>query len=69
MDPSAASLPLPFLLGVDLYGTWDDSFPLLLKVYFNFEADVPEDQASRMQDANDELARAYFAFRQCDNLD
>lgn len=69
MDPSAASLPLPFLLGVDIYGTWDDSFPLLLKVYFNFGADVPEDQASRMQDANDELARAYLAFRQCDNLD
>ena len=69
MDPSAASLPLPFLLGIDLYGTWDDSFPLLLKVYFNFGADVPEDHASRMQEANDELARAYLAFRQCDNLD
>ena len=69
MDSSAASLPLPFLLGIDLYGTWDDSFPLLLKVYFNFEADVPEDHASRMQEANDELARAYLAFRQCDNLD
>lgn len=69
MDPAAANLPLPFVFGVDIDDTWDESSPLLLRVYLNFKADVPEDYASRMQDANDELAKAYLAFRQCDNLE
>ena len=30
---------------------------------------APKIQMYRMQEANDELARAYLAFRQCDNLD
>jgi len=70
MEPSAAALPDPFVFGVDLEGTWDDSFPLLLKVYFNFEAeDVPADRARAVQDANEELADAYLSYKQCERLD